>query len=200
MYERGGDDCSVACNAGLYVCGVDGRTYGSYTCASFCNGVEVAYEGECQQTCDCPEIYEPVCGVDDIVYGNQCQADCARVAIAYEGECMQNCQPVVCDLFCEFGFKVDANGCNLCECNPNPMAVDCSQAPYSDPRYQYFGRSPEECQLVRFSCMDPKTYVISDLVRRLPHTPIKPTIFGRIPKRSTSNYSLTVIFIPSDHI
>jgi hypothetical protein len=112
----GADDCSIACSgAGSYVCGVDGQTYESYTCASFCVGVEVAYDGEC----------------------------------------MQNCQPVDCDLFCEFGFKVDANGCNLCECNPNPMTVDCSQAPYSDPRYQYLGRSTEECQLLTFSCMDP---------------------------------------------
>ncbi len=40
--------------------------------------------------------------------------------------------------------------CTLFACE-----INLSQAPYSDPRYQYFGRSPEECQVVRFSCMDP---------------------------------------------
>ncbi len=43
------DDCSVACNSAVFVCGVDGQTYESYTCATFCNGVEVAHEGECMQ-------------------------------------------------------------------------------------------------------------------------------------------------------
>lgn len=35
----------------------------------------------------CPTIYEPVCGVDGMTYGNSCEASVENVSIAYEGEC-----------------------------------------------------------------------------------------------------------------
>jgi len=39
----------------------------------------------------CAAIYDPVCGVDDKTYGNQCTAEVKNVAIAHKGECLAPC-------------------------------------------------------------------------------------------------------------
>jgi hypothetical protein len=41
----------------------------------------------------CPAVYQPVCGVDGLTYGNSCEAN--LVPIAYEGEC-QVTEPISC--------------------------------------------------------------------------------------------------------
>ena len=38
--------------------------------------------------CVCPAIDEPVCGVDDVTYGNSCLAECAGVEVAQDGPCV----------------------------------------------------------------------------------------------------------------
>ena len=39
---------------------------------------------------------------------------------AVEGKCVP-CQPVMCELYCDYGFAIDDNGCSVCACNPvNP--------------------------------------------------------------------------------
>lgn len=45
--------------------------------------------GECidRSPCVCPALYEPVCGVNGLTYGNACEADCDGVAVASEGRC-----------------------------------------------------------------------------------------------------------------
>jgi hypothetical protein len=68
------------------VCGVDGTTY-SNRCFAGCEGVEIAYEGECRDECICPDVWAPVCGSDGNTYGNRCEARCAGVRVIHEGEC-----------------------------------------------------------------------------------------------------------------
>ncbi len=114
---------------------------------------QICVDGMCQlpMGCLCERIYAPVCGVDGMTYSNQCEADCVNVAVASQGPCGQGCPPVLCDLFCEFGFKVDANGCEICECNRQPQ-VDCTMPPYNAQDLRYIGHSVEECQLIRYAC------------------------------------------------
>ena len=49
-----------------------------------------------------------------------CSPDCGG------GSCVEECGPVVCNLFCEDGFKLDANGCEICECN-EPQGCGCAK-------------------------------------------------------------------------
>jgi hypothetical protein len=84
------------------VCGVDGNTYGN-DCVAESAGVDVDYEGVCgaqniearkyctsaqKQAEVCTLEYAPVCGENNITYGNACGA-CSSGEIDYyiEGEC-----------------------------------------------------------------------------------------------------------------
>ncbi len=80
---------------------------------------EACIEANCS-SCICPDIYAPVCGVDGMTYGNRCEASCADVEIDHEGPCRPRCEPILCDVYCEFGHKRGPDGCPTCECNPPP--------------------------------------------------------------------------------
>ena len=41
----------------------------------------------CLSECDCPDKYEPVCGIDGMEYGNSCFAKCDKVKLNCEGKC-----------------------------------------------------------------------------------------------------------------
>jgi hypothetical protein len=93
------------------VCGTDNVTYSNScildiaACKAKADGsvIETAYHGGCSKengtekcTAVCPEIYNPVCGTDEITYSNDCElekADCkARADGTYimrarKGEC-----------------------------------------------------------------------------------------------------------------
>ena len=48
--------------------------------------------GQDPDICECPENWEPLCGVDGVTYGNACFAECGDgsgepAVIACEGEC-----------------------------------------------------------------------------------------------------------------
>jgi len=109
------------------VCGCDGNTY-SNSCFAAMAGTGVATEGECEPPppggfcggiagIECPE--GQVC-VDD---GNDdCDpalggADCGGVCVLEEPD---TCAPVLCELYCEFGFATDEDGCEVCSCAAPP--------------------------------------------------------------------------------
>ena len=50
-------------------------------------------EENCKETpkedCVCIEIYQPVCGCNDVTYGNSCQAECMGIMDYTPGECSE---------------------------------------------------------------------------------------------------------------
>jgi hypothetical protein len=61
--------------------------------------------GYCEPDINCTDIYDPVCGIDRVTYGNACEAERVGVDIAYDGECVPE---VTClDRGCPDGWTCD---------------------------------------------------------------------------------------------
>jgi len=73
-------------------CSQSGNTCGS---DEFCNYPqnscgESGQTGQCQSTPNgCPGYYSPICGCDDVTYGNPCMAHASGVDVAHDGECSE---------------------------------------------------------------------------------------------------------------
>ena len=65
----------------------------------------------------------------DVTFGANCVADYGvpqldGACAAFNQTCcalVSECQPVVCQLFCEYGFKTGADGCAICSCAEAPI-------------------------------------------------------------------------------
>ncbi len=73
----------------------------------------------------CPNIWDPVCGVDGRTYSNSCELRSSHVALAYAGECKGVCRgsmglPCAEGMFCELPI----GKCNVADlqgvCEPRP--------------------------------------------------------------------------------
>lgn len=91
-----------------------------------------------EPSCEATYLYPP-CAPCDPENGMDCPA-CEPIF----GGCHtrgQTCEPVLCDLWCEYGFQIDANGCEVCSCNPPPSGcwaldeMSCISDPGCEPIY-----------------------------------------------------------------
>jgi len=65
---------------------------------------------ECQD-CICPAVVAPVCGVDNITYGNECLAECAGVMVLFDGPCDEQPTDMIFQNFPFLNDIVDQNDC-----------------------------------------------------------------------------------------
>ncbi len=141
--KESADNVDLKCALESDVCGLDGKTYSA--CDADEKNIIIQYQGTCENptkcavTSDCDDGFE--CG--EFVNSNtrdlycipaedECSSsdDCAAGQVCIDGVCELDCEPVTCEMYCEFGFKIDETGCEICECNLSPDCqsnADCPQ-------------------------------------------------------------------------
>ncbi|MGC9042390.1 MAG: hypothetical protein ACP5KG_00895 [Myxococcota bacterium] len=112
-------------------------------CPDVCYGQCVPENLECFSDKDCPEGY--FCALMDCRQNSEkcwgawldengvCRspsdgvypAECCAIDCGGGGICQPLCAPVMCDLYCEYGFARDERGCEVCKCNEPPL--DCKE-------------------------------------------------------------------------
>ncbi len=83
-----------SCNTGNTFCQLGGNSPVDFCGNFFEEAIKlevVMTQGPCEPTCDCPELFAPVCGADGQTYNNRCEADCAGVDITIDGPCNPDC-------------------------------------------------------------------------------------------------------------
>ena len=89
-----GSDCG-----GLLGRACDDGEFCNYPVDAICGAADAT--GTCQTMPDaCDAVYDPVCGCDDMTYGNDCEAHAAGVSVASYGECPTSGDPGNGDTTC----------------------------------------------------------------------------------------------------
>lgn len=106
--------------------GAPGSTGGSSGGGGLCDGFEepgCIHKGcPMGQICDTKiDCVPSTCSCDPKTGDIACTADCGGGTCVMQGDC----PPVPCDLFCEFGFEKDMNGCEICKCAAPPPDCGC---------------------------------------------------------------------------
>ncbi len=79
---------TLYCTAGTGVTIVSEGECGTTTTSSTTSSDgEVEEEMDEESGCACPLYHEPMCGEDNVTYGNACEAACAGRIIQYVGQC-----------------------------------------------------------------------------------------------------------------
>ncbi len=94
------------------------------------------------------EYLETPCACD--ATSSDCLVDCHPVFVGcHSGN--STCGDVLCDMYCEFGFQTDRNGCEICACNPPPSGcaakdeTSCLSDPSCQPIYGETGCACPAC-------------------------------------------------------
>jgi hypothetical protein len=85
--DTDGDGCADTCKG---ECKVNGDCAKGMFCAK--KPGDCAGAGLCQPTPEaCDAIYAPVCGCNNVTYGNACEAAAAGVTVGHDGKCQEPC-------------------------------------------------------------------------------------------------------------
>jgi hypothetical protein len=137
------DDCpALGCDPNCGPSGVKTDPNGCPTCQCIEPGCSALDEQGCRARRDCSPRYLEACDCAcSEGQGGSCTPQSFGQCCDFQG-CDQapTCDGPLCDIFCAYGNKVDANGCELCACNPPPpdscvpQGGQCLSSP-SDPGF-----------------------------------------------------------------
>jgi len=90
----------------------NGKTYGN-ECEAKCDKVKVFTSGECKKNklCECPKLYNPVCGSNGKTYANECRANCKQIEVISKGRCKVCGCPKIFNPVCGSNGKTYGNDC-----------------------------------------------------------------------------------------